>query len=92
MLAKREHAAGEISQEFSITPQAVSQHLNALKEAGLVRVRSEGTKRVYAIDARGFAEIDHWLAHVRSFWSGRLDDLEAQYLAHRKRKRRRSAK
>lgn len=88
ILAQGEKPAGDISGQFKITPQAVSQHLKILKDAGLVRVRAEATRRLYAVDERGLAEIDDWLAEVRRFWGGRLDAFEKQYLEHRSGQRR----
>jgi DNA-binding transcriptional ArsR family regulator len=44
-----ERPAGEIADHFDITPQAVSQHLRVLKDAGLLQERREGTRRLYAI-------------------------------------------
>ena len=43
---------------------AVSQHLKVLREAGLVRVRAEGTRRLYAVDPDGVAAAQAWLARV----------------------------
>ena len=40
---------------------AVSQHLKALKDAGLVKDRSEGTRGVYYIDPDGLGELRRWL-------------------------------
>jgi DNA-binding transcriptional ArsR family regulator len=41
--------AGQIAAHFDITPQAVSQHLRALKESSLLRERREGTRRLYSM-------------------------------------------
>jgi DNA-binding transcriptional ArsR family regulator len=70
MLASREYAAGEIAQRFDMTPPAVSQHLKLLRDAGLVRVRREAQRRIYALDPGALAELDAWLARFRRFWSG----------------------
>lgn len=83
LLAAGERPAGEIAGEFDVTPQAISQHLNVLKAAGLVRMRAEAQRRLYAIDAAGLAQIDNWLASVRGFWAGRLEELEHSYRAQR---------
>lgn len=48
----------------------MSQHLKALREAGLVRVEVRGKRRIYSLDPAGLAEIDGWIARVRGFWSG----------------------
>lgn len=69
MLAVREHAAGEIARRFDMTAPAVSQHLRLLREAGLIRVRREAQRRIYALDPAGLAELDAWLARFRRLWS-----------------------
>jgi DNA-binding transcriptional ArsR family regulator len=78
MLATGELPAGEIARRFDMTPPAVSQHLRLLREAGLIRVRRDAQRRIYAIDARGLAELDAWIARFRRFWGGRLDTLERE--------------
>ncbi len=41
---------GEIARHLPVSRPAVSQHLRVLKEAGLVRDRREGTRRLYSVD------------------------------------------
>jgi DNA-binding transcriptional ArsR family regulator len=76
MLATRELAAGEIARRFDMTAPAVSQHLKLLRNAGLVNVRRDAQRRIYALNPQGLAELDAWLARFRRFWSGRLDKLD----------------
>ena len=73
MLGSRELSAGEIARRFDMTQPAVSQHLKLLREAQLVTVRRDAQRRIYALDPRGLAELDAWLARFRHFWSSRLD-------------------
>ena len=47
-----------------ISQPAVSQHLKVLREAGLVTVRAEGTRRLYALDAAGLLRAQRWLAEL----------------------------
>jgi DNA-binding transcriptional ArsR family regulator len=47
-----------------ISQPAVSQHLKALREAGLVTVRAEGTRRLYAVDEAGLEGAQAWLARL----------------------------
>jgi DNA-binding transcriptional ArsR family regulator len=68
MLATRELRAGEIARRFDMTAPAVSQHLKLLREAGLVQVRRDAQRRIYAIDPAGLAEMDAWLGRFRRFW------------------------
>lgn len=78
MLATRELPAGEIARRFDMTPPAVSQHLKLLRDAGLVHVRRDAQRRIYALDPNGLAELDAWMAKFRRFWSARLDPLESE--------------
>jgi DNA-binding transcriptional ArsR family regulator len=91
VLAEGEHASGEvvevISREFGITQSAVSQQLKVLRESGFATVRAEGTRRVYAVDARPLAEVDAWLGPFRRFWRRRLEALATE-IARGKRARR----
>ena len=77
LLARRPLAAGTIAAEFPLTAAAVSQHLKTLREAGLVRVKVEGQRRIYSLDPDGLAAVDGWIEKVRGFWGERLDALEA---------------
>ncbi|WP_019930838.1 helix-turn-helix transcriptional regulator [Nocardia sp. BMG111209] len=45
-----------------ISQPAVSQHLKVLREAGLLSVRAEGTRRIYALDSAGNRSAQQWLA------------------------------
>ena len=91
MLADGELPSGAIAAvvqaEFGITQPAVSQHLKVLRESGFATVRPEGTRRLYAVDAAPFHELDDWLDHFRQFWGQRLDSLATE-LARGKRERR----
>lgn len=73
-----------------ISQPAVSQHLKVLREAGLVTVRAEGTRRIYGVDAEGLARVQEWLAHFADEFAGPLDALETE-LARGKRERRRQS-
>jgi DNA-binding transcriptional ArsR family regulator len=63
-------AVGAIARGLPVTRPAVSQHLKALKEAGLVRDRAEGARRVYYIDPDGLGELRRWLDQ---FWDDALE-------------------
>jgi DNA-binding transcriptional ArsR family regulator len=90
LLAQGEHASGEvvaiIGEEFGITQSAVSQQLKVLRENGFATVRAEGTRRVYAVDARPLGEVAAWLGQFRRFWAPRLDALATE-IARGKRSR-----
>jgi DNA-binding transcriptional ArsR family regulator len=91
LLADGELSSGAITEvvmdEFGITQPAVSQHLRVLRDSGFTTVRPEGTRRLYAMDASPFRELDSWLGNFRGFAEQRLDALETE-LARGKRQRR----
>lgn len=68
LLAAGEQPAGTVvaalQARASISQPAVSQHLKVLREAGLVNVRAEGTRRLYAIDEAGLDAAKEWLARL----------------------------
>jgi DNA-binding transcriptional ArsR family regulator len=70
-----ELSAGEIADHFDVTRPAVSQHLNVLKEAGLVSERRNGTKRLYRARPEGLAELK---AFLEEFWDERLEALKSE--------------
>ena len=70
-----ELSAGEIAGHFDVTRPAVSQHLNVLKEAGLVTERRNGTRRLYRARPEGLAQLK---AFLEEFWNERLDALKAE--------------
>lgn len=91
LLGDGERPAGAVAEalraRFAISQPAVSQHLKVLREAGLVTVRAEGTKRIYGVDAAGLAAVETWLARFADGFAGPLDALETE-LARGKRERR----
>ncbi|HEY2134701.1 MAG TPA: metalloregulator ArsR/SmtB family transcription factor [Xanthobacteraceae bacterium] len=68
-------AVGAIARGMPVSRPAVSQHLKALKEAGLVTDRPEGTRRVYAIDPLGLGALRAWLDQ---FWDEALSAFQAE--------------
>src|SRR5262245_9672305 len=82
LLANREHASGDIAEviqrEFEISQPAVSQHLRVLRESGFARVRAEGQRRVYTVEAEPLKEVDAWVNRFRGFWDQKLDALATE--------------
>ena len=88
LLGRGERSAGEIADEFELSQPAISQHLKALRDAGLVQTRAEAQRRIYALDPAGLAAIDGWLEGVRRFWPAKLDALERELRKPTKRRKR----
>ena len=79
LLADDERSAGEIASHFPTSRPGVSRHLRVLHDAGLVRVREDGRRRLYSLDPAPLAELNAWLEN-------RLDALDTE-IRRRRRKR-----
>ena len=84
-LAGGERTAGELAEPFDVSMSAVSQHLAILRDAGLVRVRSEGRQRLYVLRPAPLRQVAKWIAHYEKFWNERLDAL-GEYLDRTEKK------
>ena len=78
LLAGGELAAGELADRFPVSRPAISRHLRVLREAGLVRVRTDGRHRLYALEPGPLRELDAWLERFRDLWAQRLDALDTE--------------
>jgi DNA-binding transcriptional ArsR family regulator len=76
LLREEERAVGELVDELAISQPAVSKHLRVLRDAGLVDVKVDGTRRVYRLRAEPLREIEEWLLPYRKVWNRRLRALE----------------
>jgi DNA-binding transcriptional ArsR family regulator len=75
-LIERPRPVGELVDATGLSQPNTSRHLRVLREAGLVERSAEGQRRVYALRAPGFAELERWLAPYLRLWRGGLDALE----------------
>jgi DNA-binding transcriptional ArsR family regulator len=91
-LAAREQPVGDLVSRFGMSQPAMSRHLRVLREAGLVRVRPDGQRRVYRVDAQGLEAIDAWLASHRRKMARQLDALERHMDADERSKGSRNEK
>jgi len=66
---------GEIADELPVSRPAVSQHLRVLKEAGLVRERRNGTRRLYRVDPDALGELRDYFD---DFWTQALASFKAE--------------
>jgi DNA-binding transcriptional ArsR family regulator len=76
-LTHGEAAVKELTARFDVSQPAISQHLAALRGAGLVAERREGRLVYYRVEPKGLRPLVDWLAHYRAFWLDRLDGLQA---------------
>jgi DNA-binding transcriptional ArsR family regulator len=87
LLAQGEIAAGDLADQFPVSRPAISRHLRVLREAGLVRSRTEGRRRLYVLDPSPLRELDAWLEPYRDLWAQRLDALDTEIARGRRARR-----
>lgn len=75
-LRERPRHVTELAQGFSIGRPAVSEHLQVLRRAGLVREEPRGRERYYHLDPRPLCEIEAWLQTFTHYWTERMLALE----------------
>jgi DNA-binding transcriptional ArsR family regulator len=73
LLAEGPTPVGDLARRLPVSRPAVSQHLRVLKEAGLVRDRPAGTRRLYQLDPDGVGALR---AYLDRFWDKALADFK----------------
>ena len=75
-LTRGEVAVKDLTARFDISQPAVSQHLVALKVAGLVNGRRDGRHVYYRVEPSGMKPLIDWITRYRAFWTDRVVRLE----------------
>lgn len=71
-LALQERPVGELVAGLGFEQPSVSKHLRVLKDVGLVRVRREGRKMLYSLDADAIRPLYEWTRTFERFWKHQL--------------------
>ncbi|HVV50808.1 MAG TPA: metalloregulator ArsR/SmtB family transcription factor, partial [Polyangia bacterium] len=72
LLLDGEQAVNDLVGRLEIHQSGVSRHLRILGEAGFVRMRPDGARRLYSLRPEPFQELDAWVSRYRRLWEGRL--------------------
>ena len=72
-LRRKPMSVGELAAKFPVSRPAVSRHLRVLTKAGLVEVRADGARSLYAVRVQGFASVRDFLDE---FWDAALARLQ----------------
>ncbi len=75
-LALKELSVVELTKGADVSQPAVSQHLAALKAAGLVRERRDGRRAFYRATPDGLAPLATWIDRYRGFWPAKVEKLK----------------
>jgi DNA-binding transcriptional ArsR family regulator len=75
-LSDGEMNVADLTAGLAISQPAVSQHLAALRLAGLVRERRDGRRTYYRTEPGGLSPLIDWMARTGAFWPGRIERLK----------------
>jgi DNA-binding transcriptional ArsR family regulator len=64
LIKEKDLTAGQISDHFQISKPSISQHLNILKNAGLVQDEKKGQFVIYSLNTTVFEELIAWALHL----------------------------
>jgi DNA-binding transcriptional ArsR family regulator len=88
---------GDMVDRLRLRQPQVSKHLRVLSEAGLVDVRVDAQRRIYALRPAPLKELEVWLERYRRIWEQNfqrldavLEELKAGEAKPKKKKRRRA--
>jgi len=87
MLAREPLNVNTIAKEFDITRQAVSLHVQFLKDCGLIVIKQKGRERYCEAKLAKLKEVTDWVDQYRKYWDNKLDSLET-YLAKIQKKKK----
>ena len=73
---KGEMAVGELVKGAAVSQPAISQHLRALRDAGLVSEQKKGRQVFYSPRPEGLRPLIDWLGFYSQFWRERFDAIE----------------
>ncbi len=77
ILASRgELTATDIYEHFSVSPQAISQHLKVLREAKLVVMEKHAQKHLYSLNPQTLSQFERWIQQTRQRWEERFEALD----------------
>jgi DNA-binding transcriptional ArsR family regulator len=65
---------GELAEHLPVSRPAVSQHLQVLSAANLVKEDREGTRHYFSLKPEGFSQLQ---AYISTMWQDALDSFSA---------------
>lgn len=68
-------SATEISNQFDISAQAISQHLKILRESQWVQMEKRAQQRIYQINVDAARNIEVWAQQLEQLWQARYGAL-----------------
>lgn len=89
LAARGQLRAGDIYKQFSVSPPAISQHLQVLREAKLVTMEKRAQERLYELNPATMGELAGWIHKLTEQWNERFDRLDEILEQEKKKSRKR---
>ncbi len=68
---------GDVADRLGLRQPQASKHLKVLSEAGLVDVRVDAQRRIYALRPEPLQELEAWVERYRRLWEANFQRLDA---------------
>lgn len=75
LLREGPQAVNDLADHFPVGRPAISEHLQVLRQSGLVREEPRGRQRFYHLEPMPLTEVNDWLHPFERYWRDRLRDL-----------------
>lgn len=87
LIAAQAMTPNAISEEFHISRQAVSKHIQMLTACGLVKPEQHGREIYYSLEIEKMKEVDRYISQFRKIWETRFEQLNKVLLTIKKTKK-----
>ncbi len=67
---------GSVAERLGIRQPQASKHLRALADAGVLEVQHDAQRRIYALRAGSFQDLDQWLEPYRNLFEEQFQRLD----------------
>ena len=76
LIAKKPMTPNNVADNFDISRQAISKHIQILTECGLLSLNIQGRDYYYTIQPKKLTEVNDWLEPFRKMWEDRFDAID----------------
>jgi DNA-binding transcriptional ArsR family regulator len=92
LLRRGARPVGDLVDELGLNQPQVSKHLKVLSDAGLVGVRVDAQRRIYALRPARLKELEAWVERYRCVWEQNYQRLDALLEQMKSKKKKRGRK
>ena len=87
LIAAQAMTPNAIAEEFNISRQAVSKHIQMLTECDLLKQEHQGREIYYSLEVEKMKEVDEWISQFRKIWEIRYNQLNKVLSTYKKKKK-----